>query len=101
MRIGSGWSPPRSPSSSTHGHQVFVEAGAGIGSGLSDAEYTAAGATLREGPEAIFTLADIEGAAAGRAEAPQTGSQPDPPLTQICARPHRLMALLAGLKSRP
>ena len=42
-----------------HGHQVIVEAGAGIGSGLSDAEYTAAGATLREGPEAIFALADM------------------------------------------
>ena len=32
-----------------HGHQVVVEAGAGLGSGLSDAEYTAAGATLCEG----------------------------------------------------
>ena len=39
-----------------HGHQVIVEKGAGIGSGLSDAEYTAAGATLHDGPEAdLFT----------------------------------------------
>ena len=42
-----------------HGHQVIVEKGAGIGSGLSDAEYTAAGATLHDGPEAIFSLADM------------------------------------------
>ena len=42
-----------------HDHQVIVEAGAGIGSGLSDAEYTAAGATLGEGPEPIFALADM------------------------------------------
>jgi len=37
-----------------HGHQVIVEAGAGVGSGLPDAEYAAAGATLRDGPEPIF-----------------------------------------------
>src|SRR6187455_845338 len=36
-----------------HGHQVIVEAGAGVGSGLPDAEYAAAGATLREGAEPI------------------------------------------------
>jgi Alanine dehydrogenase/PNT, N-terminal domain len=42
-----------------HGHQVIVEKGAGIGSGLSDAEYTAAGATLHDGPEAIFSLTDM------------------------------------------
>ena len=42
-----------------HGHQVVVEAGAGLGSGLSDAEYTAAGATLCKGPEPIFALADM------------------------------------------
>src|SRR3954452_14446791 len=42
-----------------HGHQGIVEKGAGIGSGLSDAEYTSAGATLHDGPEAIFSLADM------------------------------------------
>ena len=40
-----------------HGHQVIVEAGAGVGSGLPDAEYAAAGATLRAGPEPIFASA--------------------------------------------
>src|SRR5687768_17894177 len=43
-----------------HGHKVIVEAGAGLGSGLSDAEYTGAGATLCEGPEPIFALARSE-----------------------------------------
>ena len=42
-----------------HGHQVIVEAGAGVGSGLPDAEYAAAGATLRDGPEPIFASADL------------------------------------------
>jgi len=30
----------------SHGHQVFVQAGAGLGSGISDAEYVAQGATM-------------------------------------------------------
>ena len=39
-----------------HGHQVIVEKGAGLGSGLSDAEYTAAGATLSRRPGSdLFT----------------------------------------------
>ena len=42
-----------------HGHQVILEKGAGIGSGLLDAEYAAAGATFHDGPEAIFSRADM------------------------------------------
>jgi alanine dehydrogenase len=42
-----------------HGHTVLVEAGAGLGSGLSDAEYTKAGATLVGNPAEIFLTADI------------------------------------------
>src|SRR5829696_4154342 len=42
-----------------HGHQVILEKGAGIGSGLLDAEYAAAGATFDDGPKAIFSLADM------------------------------------------
>ena len=38
---------------------MIVEAGAGVGSGLPDAEYAAAGATLRAGPEPIFASADL------------------------------------------
>jgi alanine dehydrogenase len=42
-----------------HGHQVLVETGAGIGSGLSDAEYQAAGAQLIDNAEAIFSQAEM------------------------------------------
>ena len=42
-----------------HGHSVVVEAGAGAGSGLTDAEYSAAGATLAADPAAIFAGADM------------------------------------------
>jgi alanine dehydrogenase len=42
-----------------HGHSVLVEKSAGVGSGLSDGEYVAAGATLAEGPQEIFARADM------------------------------------------
>ena len=42
-----------------HGHQVLVERGAGIGSGLTDAEYAAAGASQSDEPEAIFASCDL------------------------------------------
>ncbi|MBV9221155.1 MAG: alanine dehydrogenase [Methylobacteriaceae bacterium] len=42
-----------------HGHQVLVEKGAGEGSGLTDAEYAAAGATVAEGAKKIFADADM------------------------------------------
>ncbi|MEX2171371.1 MAG: alanine dehydrogenase [Pirellulales bacterium] len=41
------------------GHRVLVEAGAGVGSGLSDHDYLAAGAELMAGPADIFGLADM------------------------------------------
>ena len=41
------------------GHQVVVEEGAGIGSGLSDAEYVTAGASIAASPDAIFADADM------------------------------------------
>ena len=37
-----------------NGHKVLVQTGAGIGSGLSDDEYVAAGATIVNGPGEIF-----------------------------------------------
>ena len=40
------------------GHQVLVEAGAGLGSGLADHDYLAQGAELVQGPEEIFARAD-------------------------------------------
>src|SRR3984957_2132848 len=42
-----------------HGHHAIVEKSAGVGSGLSDAEYAQAGATLVNGPEEIFAEADM------------------------------------------
>ena len=42
-----------------HGHQVTVEAGAGLGAGLSDADYQEAGAAIASDPGAIFAQADM------------------------------------------
>src|SRR5271169_4123592 len=42
-----------------HGHQVLVEGSAGTGSGLADAEYVAAGATIVEAPREIFARAEM------------------------------------------
>ena len=42
-----------------HGHEVFVESGAGAGSGLTDAEYQAAGARILPNGGAIFEQAEM------------------------------------------
>src|SRR4051794_22482653 len=42
-----------------HGHEVLVETGAGLGSGLTDAEYAAAGAKLVAKREIVFAEADM------------------------------------------
>jgi alanine dehydrogenase len=41
------------------GHTVLVEAGAGSGSGIADAQYAEAGATLVDGPGSIWSRADL------------------------------------------
>ena len=41
------------------GHTVLVEAGAGLGSGFTDAEYNSAGAKLVEGAKAVFDGAEM------------------------------------------
>src|SRR4051794_19439253 len=41
------------------GHTVLVESGAGLGSGIADAQYAAAGATLVDGPDAVWSRADL------------------------------------------
>ena len=41
------------------GHKVLVQAGAGIGSGFADSEYAAAGATVLETAEEVYTQADL------------------------------------------
>ncbi|MBX7256209.1 MAG: alanine dehydrogenase [Candidatus Hydrogenedentes bacterium] len=42
-----------------HGHKVLVEKGAGIGSGISDAEYRAAGAQIVQHPRAVWDRSDM------------------------------------------
>jgi alanine dehydrogenase len=42
-----------------HGHQIIVEAGAGLGAGATDADYVAAGATLVATADEIFDRADM------------------------------------------
>ena len=42
-----------------HGHRVMVEAGAGLGAGLPDADYEAAGAVLVPEPSRIFAEAEM------------------------------------------
>ena len=41
------------------GHHVYVEMGAGVGSGFIDEEYVAAGASLLEDPKEIWQLVDM------------------------------------------
>src|SRR5512140_58011 len=41
------------------GHQVLVEKGAGLGTGIEDADYQAAGGKLVDRPEDVFGPADL------------------------------------------
>ena len=43
----------------TNGHQVFVEAGAGEGSSISDEQYREAGATILESAQEVWEIADL------------------------------------------
>ncbi|AWV08611.1 alanine dehydrogenase [Marilutibacter maris] len=42
-----------------HGHEVVVQAGAGLGAGLTDDDYVAAGATILGTAEEVFAQADM------------------------------------------
>jgi alanine dehydrogenase len=42
-----------------NGHQVMVQAGAGMGAGITDADYTAAGASIVDNADQIFAEADM------------------------------------------
>ena len=42
-----------------HGHEVFVQAGAGLGSSIDDAEYAAAGAKLLESADEVWGNAEM------------------------------------------
>ena len=42
-----------------HGHEVFVEKGAGVGSQIDDAEFVGAGAKILDGPDEVWGAADM------------------------------------------
>jgi alanine dehydrogenase len=42
-----------------HGHEVFVEHGAGVGSSIPDEQYVEAGATLLDDPDAVWDTAEM------------------------------------------
>jgi alanine dehydrogenase len=44
---------------SEHGHQVLVEAGAGLGSAIADAQFAAQGAEIVAGADAVFERAEM------------------------------------------
>jgi alanine dehydrogenase len=41
------------------GHEVLIESGAGVGSGISDEQYTAVGAALTPDPDEVWAKADL------------------------------------------
>src|SRR5262245_64752376 len=43
----------------TNGHQVLVETGAGVGAGLADADYQAAGAEIVADADQVFARAEL------------------------------------------
>ena len=61
-----------------HGHEVLVETNAGLGSGLSDEEYVAAGAKIVATPDEIFARRgdDRKGEGAARRGAQETAAWP-------------------------
>src|SRR4029077_3318104 len=42
-----------------HGHEVFVEKGAGVGSQIDDAEFVGAGAKILDGPDEVWGTSDM------------------------------------------
>ncbi|MFP4328140.1 MAG: alanine dehydrogenase [Paracoccaceae bacterium] len=54
-----GLTPPAAHEAAAHGHQVMVQAGAGIGAGFTDEDYVAAGAAIVDTAEEIFADADM------------------------------------------
>ncbi len=54
-----GMSPAAVREAVAHGHEVLVEAGAGVGAGFPDDAYEAAGARLTDGPDRILAEAEL------------------------------------------
>jgi alanine dehydrogenase len=51
--------PPGVHEFTRHGHSVVVESGAGLGSSITDGEFSAAGATIVPGPEDVWDKAEL------------------------------------------
>ena len=54
-----GLTPNAAQEAVNHGHEVIVQAGAGVGAGFTDADYVAAGAVIIDTAEEIFATADM------------------------------------------
>jgi len=54
-----GLTPNAAREAIAHGHEVLVEAGAGLGAGFPDADYVAAGAEMADSAEEIFARAEM------------------------------------------
>ena len=54
-----GMTPNAAQEAVAHGHQVFIQKGAGAGSGFDDAAYVAAGATILDTAAEVFGTADM------------------------------------------
>ena len=54
-----GLTPESAKELVAHGHEVWIESGAGLGIGADDAEYRAAGARIVDGAQAIFAECEM------------------------------------------
>ncbi|MDX5349457.1 MAG: alanine dehydrogenase, partial [Paracoccaceae bacterium] len=54
-----GMTPDAAREAVAHGHQVMIQAGAGLGAGFTDADYAAAGARIVDTAEEVFAEAEM------------------------------------------
>ena len=54
-----GMTPPAALEAVTHGHDVVIETGAGVGTGFGDGQYEAVGARIVDSAEEVFATADM------------------------------------------
>lgn len=54
-----GLTPESARELTAHGHEVWIQSGAGNGIGADDAAYRQAGATIKDGPDAIFAECEM------------------------------------------
>ncbi|WP_243614049.1 alanine dehydrogenase [Shimia aestuarii] len=54
-----GMTPNAAQEAVAHGHEVYIQAGAGTGSGFNDEDYTRAGAKIIDTAEEVFAISDM------------------------------------------